>query len=271
VLAQPERLERFGAATFTWEGGSNWTDNPVVTVQRQEPEGWQTVATQEGGEVVLTLEYDSYASDAPLLWLTGGKAYEWTATWEVFDETAPGTYRFVVDGHHRSDRAASPYHVESTAFDVSPWKGITVRDLTINRAAGMAGFHVDGVEGTTPAEQLETDEDAVIDADEIHYPDTYESDLDFISAGIDNRDPHRYCYRCTFRAWADTGRIERATITVIHQDGSKDRYPATLQAGFFVASGIAFVSGDTVLVEAGDVIDQYGNVNGASSSQVTLP
>ncbi|MGH2709655.1 MAG: neutral/alkaline non-lysosomal ceramidase N-terminal domain-containing protein [Actinomycetota bacterium] len=270
VLAQPKSLERFGAATLTWEGGSNWTDNPVVTVQHQLPEGWQTVATQEGGEVVLTLKYDSYASDAPLLWLTGGKAYEWTATWEVFDETTPGTYRFVVDGRHRSDRTASPYHLESAPFDVSAWKGIAAHDLVVNRSSGMAAFHVGGVEITTPEAQLETDEDAAIAADEVHYPDTYESDLDYISAGIDNRDPHRYCYRCTFRPWADTGRIATAEITVIHQDGSRDSYPASFQAGFFLATGLQLASGDTVVVEAGDVIDQYGNVNGAPSNEVSL-
>ncbi len=33
VVSQPADTERFGAAFFTWNGGSNFTDNPVVTVR----------------------------------------------------------------------------------------------------------------------------------------------------------------------------------------------------------------------------------------------
>jgi hypothetical protein len=270
VLEQPTDLERFEAASLTWEGGSNWTDNPVVTVQRLTADGWETFATQEGGEIVLTLKYDSYASDAPLLWLSGGKAYEWTATYEVFDETPPGTYRFVVDGHHRSDRTANPYHLESDPFDVSVWSGIAAHDLLVNEASGTALVSVDGVELSTPEAQLETDEDAILAPNEVHYPDTYDSDLDFISSGLDARDPHRFCYRCTFRPWADTGEITSVRISVMGQDGSTTTYDASLVAGFWVAEGLELTSGDRVVVAAGDVIDEYGNVNGAPSNEVSL-
>ncbi len=34
-VSQPADVERFGAALFTWNGGSNFTDNPVVTVERE--------------------------------------------------------------------------------------------------------------------------------------------------------------------------------------------------------------------------------------------
>jgi len=270
VLEQPGSLERFGAATMTWEGGSNWTDNPVVTVERLGAEGWETFATQEGGEIILTLRYDSYASDAPLLWLTGGKAYEWTATFEVFEETPPGTYRFVVDGHHRSDRTANPYHVESDEFDVSVWRGIAAHDLVVSPASGTALFSVDGVELSTPEAQLETDQDSILSADEVHYPDTYDSDLDYIGPGLDSRDPHRYCYRCTFRPWADTGRIVAATVTVTHQDGSTTTHEASRVGDRWVAEGLDLAAGDTVVVEAGDVVDEHGNVNGAPSNEVSL-
>ena len=30
---QPKDIERFDAATFTWVGGNNYTDNPVVSVE----------------------------------------------------------------------------------------------------------------------------------------------------------------------------------------------------------------------------------------------
>ncbi|MGH2691653.1 MAG: neutral/alkaline non-lysosomal ceramidase N-terminal domain-containing protein [Actinomycetota bacterium] len=270
VLEQPASLERYGAATLTWEGGSNWTDNPVVTVERLTDEGWETFATQEGGEIVLTLHYDSYASDAPLQWLTGGKTYEWTATYEVFEETPPGTYRFVVDGHHRSDRTANPYHLESDTFDVAVWTGIAAHDLLVSGSSGTALFAVDGVELSTPEAQLETDEDALLAPNEVHYPDTYDSDLDFISSGLDARDPHRYCYRCTFRPWADSGHIVSAVLTVIRSDGSTDRYEAKLEGEVWVASGLDLAAGDVVVVAAGDVTDEYGNVNGSPSNEVSL-
>jgi hypothetical protein len=270
VLSQPASLERFGAASLTWEGGSNWTDNPVVRVERQTEDGWETFATQEGGEVVLTLQYDSYASDAPLQWLTGGKTYEWTATWEAFEETPPGTYRFVVDGHHRSDRSATPYHLESGVFGVSAWTGIAAHDLQVDRASGTASVSVDGVELTTPEAQLETDDDAILAPDEVHYPDTYQSDLDYIGTGLDARDPHRYCYRCTFRAWADTGRVTSVTITVTSTDGSTTSYQASPSGDEWVATGLVLAPGDTVSVAARDVIDEHGNVNGAPSNEVTL-
>lgn len=270
VLSQPESLERFGAATLTWEGGSNWTDNPVVRVERQTEDGWETFATQEGGEVVLTLKYDSYASDAPLQWLAGGKSYEWTATWEAFETTPPGTYRFVVDGHHRSDRTANPYRVESNGFTVSPWSGIAAHDLEVDADTGTASVSVDGVELTTSESQLETDEDAVLDPDEIHYPDTYDSDLDYIRTGLDARDPHRYCYRCTFRAWADSGRVAKVLVTVISQDGSESTHTASLDGNRWVVKGLSLAPGDRVVVAEGDAVDEYGNVNGAPSNEVSL-
>ena len=125
VVTQPASIQRFDAATFTWEGGSNWTDNPLVVVQRQADDGsWSTVATQDGGEVVLTLDYESPLSTAPLDWLTGSKVYRWTAHYEAFEEMEPGAYRFVVDGHHRKGRTAIPYTVASDPFDVDAWEGI---------------------------------------------------------------------------------------------------------------------------------------------------
>ena len=35
AVTEPEDLERFGAALFTWNGGSNFTDSPDVRVQRR--------------------------------------------------------------------------------------------------------------------------------------------------------------------------------------------------------------------------------------------
>jgi hypothetical protein len=54
------------------------------------------------------------------------------------------------------------------------------------------------------------------------------------------------------------------------QDGSTTTYDASLVAGFWVAEGLELTSGDRVVVAAGDVIDEYGNVNGAPSNEVSL-
>ena len=35
AVTQPADVERFGASFFTWNGGSNFTDNPMVKVQRE--------------------------------------------------------------------------------------------------------------------------------------------------------------------------------------------------------------------------------------------
>ncbi|MGH2813436.1 MAG: neutral/alkaline non-lysosomal ceramidase N-terminal domain-containing protein, partial [Actinomycetota bacterium] len=180
VISQPASLQRFGAATLTWEGGSNWTDNPQVVVERRGGGEWETFATQDGGEVVVTLEYESPSPDAALDWLSGGKVYRWTATFEAFDETPPGSYRFVVEGHHRAGRTANPYRVESAPFDVSVWEGIAAQDLTVDLSSRTARFLADGFELTKPEAELETDEDGVLAGNEVHYPETYASPLAYI-------------------------------------------------------------------------------------------
>jgi len=265
TVAEPLSLERFGAAQYTWIGGSNWTDNPEVRVERQVDGDWQTVATQEGGEVVLTLEYDSYLSQAPLDWLTGGKTYRWTATFEAFDRTAPGFYRFVVEGRHRKNRTANPYALTSETFEVTPWSGIAVSDLVVNAATGTVSFRVSGVENETALTDLETDDDAVLGPTEIHYPDTYSAPLAFLAAGLDRRVDEngverRYCYRCTFRPWADTGEIVSAAVTV---NGVEHQATPPASPGEpWVVSGLVLTGGETIGVEPGDVVDEFGNFNG---------
>src|SRR4051812_47824356 len=49
ALTQPKSVSRFDAATFSWVGGSNALDNPVVTVQRRlANDTWATAADQQG-------------------------------------------------------------------------------------------------------------------------------------------------------------------------------------------------------------------------------
>ncbi|HMC71385.1 MAG TPA: hypothetical protein VKJ07_19670, partial [Mycobacteriales bacterium] len=43
-LTQPKDIQRFDAATFTWDGGNNYTDDPRVTVERSEGGRWTPFA-----------------------------------------------------------------------------------------------------------------------------------------------------------------------------------------------------------------------------------
>lgn len=317
VLGQPDAtVEHFGAATFTWEGGSNYTDNPVAVVQRlvvDEPDApdepgrpgpphrrggpdgegppgqdkrqdkrqdrsgdgpgadepaeprWETVATPEGGEIVVSLDFASWSSGAPADWAAGEHAYPWTATFEAFEATPPGRYRFVVRGEHRDDGEPETYAVASEPFDVDVWHGIEVDDLTVE--ADRASFLVAGVEH-------ERDEDEIpgpidLPATAIRYPFTHDSTVPFIEHRIevhDDRDGtpfHRYCFTCTFRPWASHGEVVEAAVTVHRADGSTTAHAAAFDAGRWVADGLSLDDGDEVTVEPGQVVDELGNVNGA--------
>jgi hypothetical protein len=297
VVAEPDPIvERFGAATFTWEGGSNYTDNPRVRIERlvdgkrergrpgdvpggtfgrpDTPAGhdrnpmvlpaWETVATQEGGEVVVTLEYESWSSGAPLAWLAGGKTYRWTATFEIFEQIEPGTYRFVVEGEHRAGREPVGYEVISPPFVAETWRGIAVDDLRVDR--GEASFVARGVEATVPESQIPGP--VTIAPDEIRYPFTYDSEIPFLGHSIFERDlsDYRFCFRCTFRPWATHGQVVEAAVTVTRADGSTSTHAATFDGERWVASGLELREGDTVSVEPGQVRDAIGNTNGDATT-----
>ncbi len=288
VTEPEEEIERFETATFTWNGGSNFTDNPVVTVQRETASGWVDFADQSG-EVPLTLEFPQGA-DVPS-YLTGAQQWHWTAHFEAFVSqfetgsgslaTPEGTYRFVVDGHRRSGGAPVDYHLESSEFEVRPWSGITVDDMrreadgTISFSIGPRSTYTVGgpesdvaVEGAGPAVEAE------IGA--IDYPDSYESSTRFIR---DERTAFRdaaapgdasalewYCFTCSFRPWRDAGDAETATVSILdattgalldttsaERDGDRWRTARTLAPG------------EVALVRVGDVLDPWGNYNRAAS------
>lgn len=300
VLAQPEVVvERFGAATFTWEGGSNYTDNPRVMVQRlvetpgpgtrrpdevpgravgrpPQPPGkgvggrsqtptvvWQTVATQEGGEVVVSLAYAAWTSEAPLLWLVGNHTYPWTATFETFDGVAPGVYRFVVDGQHRRGGRAHPYEIVSDPFTVDVWRGLSVRDLHV--AGDTARFRVSGIEAEVADEQL-LPGPVDLPVGHVRYPFTYSSEVPFLDTQMMERGGWRYCFRCTFRPWAADGKVLHAAVTVRRTDGATTVHDATLVDGWWQAAGLGLNAGDRVTVEPGQVLDEHGNTNGVRAT-----
>jgi hypothetical protein len=108
VIKQPRSITRFDAATVTWVGGDNWTDNPTVIVQRRTHHGWQKYADQSG-HIQVVLNQRAPLTDAFFNQLTGNQKWTWTASMEAYDsypradiaggQVPNGRYRFVVDGH----------------------------------------------------------------------------------------------------------------------------------------------------------------------------
>ena len=280
-VQQPQDIERFDATFFKWVGGSNFTDNPHVKVQRLEAGQWRDHAGQSG-EIPVTLEYPQ--GDEVPSYLQGGQEWRWTAHFEAFASnfdtieggraTPEGTYRFVVDGLRRQGGAATPYHLESSSFDVRRWDGITVDAMKVDRS-GRVMFTVGPRRSLTvssggPAIQ------ATIGP--IDYPDSYDSPIPFIKEERQAfRDPAAptsatklewFCFRCSFRPWADAGRPEIAYLTIVRRDGSRQRVRARERTGASFYSPRALRHGETAYVAAGDVRDTFGNVNGAASSTI---
>src|SRR3712207_760223 len=48
VTAQPKDIQRFAASFLTWIGGSNYTDDPRVRVERRVGDRWEPFADQSG-------------------------------------------------------------------------------------------------------------------------------------------------------------------------------------------------------------------------------
>ena len=248
IVAQPApTMQRFGAATFAWQGGNNAVDNPVVRVERLADGAWKPYADMTG-EVQTFLEWprglEGVANSK-----TGSHAWKWTANFEAFDAwprtTVPGgqvpngTYRFVVYGKAHAGGAVQPYSLTSDSFDVTPWTGISVSDLR-REANGDVSFVVDP----------------------IAYPRTYSNPA--VSFFIRDDGKTTVCELCAFRPWATTGSVASASVTV-----GDTKVPATFDAasGRWVAPAQLW-NGATAVVAPGDVVDEYGEVNGAASAPV---
>ena len=280
-VSQPQDIERFGATFFKWVGGSNFTDNPHVKVQRLLGGQWRGYAGQSG-EIPVTVDYPQ-GEDVPS-YLQGGQEWRWTAHFEAFASnfetieggraTPEGTYRFIVDGLRREGGSAVPYHLESAPFDVRPWDGITVDAMKVDRN-GRVVFTV-GPRRSITVSSGGPAIDATIGP--IDYPDSYDSPIPFIKEERQAfRDPAAptsatklewFCFRCSFRPWADTGRPEIAYLTIVRRDGSRERVRARERTGASFYSPRALRGDETAFVAAGDVQDAFGNVNGADSGSV---
>ena len=293
-VVQPKDIERFDAATFTWDGGNNYTDNPQVTVERNVGGDWVPFADQSG-EVPVTVEYP-YSSDGTfdpeaigngaVGYRAGGQAWKWTATFEAFVSQFPlvdprgkkyratpaGRYRFVVKGLWRRDGADTPYTRVSRAFEVAPWSGLTVEDLAKD-AAGHVTFRA-GPSRTVQEQKVRGSARPPLAAGNAAVPFTI-GPVDFPDVVRDQKatgarflnsvrgysatsptDVEHYCVDCSFRPWLDATSALVATVTIERADGSRDveRIRGDHDGSFESAATLA--AGDRATVS---IRDAWGN------------
>jgi hypothetical protein len=242
ALVQPSNITHFDGAEFTWRGGSNAVDNPVVRVERLVGTAWEPFADQTG-EVQTMVQFPSGAQGVLDTYL-GNQEWKWTANFEAFiafpstvvpgGETPLGTYRFVVDGLIRQGGTEEPYHLESDPFTVSPWTGVTVSGAKVT-SGGSVSFVAAAA-----------------------YPRTYESSFRYIA---DDGDPV-LCKTCSFRPWATSSPIVAATVHVVRADGTAVDLPASFVSGRWVAH-TAMRPGDVATIRPGAIIASSGATNGA--------
>ena len=255
-VAQPKDITRFDAATFNWVGGDNWTDNPTVTVQRQQPDGsWALYASQDG-EVQTVLDRPAGIADAAVDNRTGKQRWTWTASFEAFDagpradvvggQVPDGSYRFVVDGLIHSGGSAKPYHLESTPFAVSPWTGLT----------GALSSTATGV---------------VFRPAPVAYPRTYRSpirfvhdDLGGVDAGAGDTNTSVLCKTCTFRPWATHGALASVVITVLNTHSGRTQEVQAVDTGAGWTADLRLHPGETASIAPGGLRDTFGETNGAA-------
>ena len=278
MTQQPSDVERFSAAFLKWNGGSNFTDNPVVKVQRQVNGGWVDFADQSG-EIPVTVKYPQ--GEEVQSYLQGNQHWEWTAHFEAFASnydlgmgggelaTPPGAYRFVVDGERRQGGARLPYHLVSNQFEVRPWSGITASDLRVE-PGGRITFKL-GPRHTYSVNGMSAE------VGPIDYPDSYSSPARFIknqrtpyvdpTAPGDPQKIEWFCFTCSFRSWADTGDAAIAYLTIVDPQGKLFRYKARPRGDRWSVTR-RLRPREAAYVRAGDVRDDYGNFNGADSERL---
>ncbi len=290
AISQPSEVQRFSATSFTWNGGSNFTDNPDVKVQRKvDPQcsaedPWIDYAGQ-AGEIPVTVRYPQ-PQDVQA-YLLSSQEWHWTAHFEAFASnfktiegrttTPPGCYRFVVDGKRRHGGATVDYHLESDQFVVRNWKGITVEDLRLDRNRYLS-FQV-GPRHMVTGERLDDEtKTATGTVGPIDYPDSYTSSARFINPKrYVARDPEApddptryewYCLACSFRPWADTGDADLAIVTIKRRTGTQLRVRARRKGDRWTIDR-ELQPGERAYVAAGDIRDRFGNTNGQASAEIT--
>ena len=268
ALDQPDPIKRFEAATFTWRGGSNAVDNPVVVVQRNTDSGWVDYADQSG-EVQTFLDFPNGVQGVADTY-TGRQEWKWTANFEAFNygprrdidrrsiQIPDGEYRFVVDGVIRQGGGDVAYDIVSDPFTVSKWDGINVKGIQL-ADDGTVSFQVAGVETGVRTETPNQPDWP------IRYPRTYNKHP--LIRAITDDGGARICKRCSFRPWAIGSAVDTAEVTVEGDQGTRT-IPATCEISGACRTTEPVYAGETAFVARGGVVDTYGEINGEPSASV---
>ncbi|HEY1359673.1 MAG TPA: hypothetical protein VGF21_15320 [Thermoleophilaceae bacterium] len=286
-LVQPKDIRRFDAATFTWDGGNNYTDNPEVTVERKVGSGWQTFADQSG-EVPVTLKYPGSSAADVATYRAGGQVWKWTASFEAFVSRFPlvdpaggaytatpaGTYRFVVHGKWRQGGADTDYTRISNPFEVRPWNGLTVEDARVDSGghvtfrAGPAHELKEQTVRNTARPPFNPDNSPVaFQIGPVDFPDTaadraatgarfLDPTRGYSGTGMDNVE--HYCLDCSFRPWLDSTDDLTATVTV---GGHQERLRPDSHGGFRTSSVLKPGARATIAIA-----DAWGDTTAAAAS-----
>jgi hypothetical protein len=284
TFVQPKNIERFDAATFTWDGGNNYTDNPYVTVEREvKPGKWQTFADQSG-EIPVTVKYPDSTPDGIVTYRTTPKEWKWTSTFEAFvswfplvnpqgktySATPEGTYRFVVHGKWRKNGADQDYTRISKPFTVEPWSGITVENAKLD-----SGGHVifDAGPRTVVKEQTARatarpplaagNAPVTFTIGPVDFPDAAKDQAATGARFLDKKrsysaasfdEVEHYCLDCTFRPWMDATNKLTATVKI----GSKTETVKPDSDGHFKTDTTA-ATGTPVTIT---IKDAWGDTSG---------
>ncbi|PPE74919.1 hypothetical protein C3942_04375 [Solimonas fluminis] len=236
ALQQPQSITRFQAAHFQWRGGSTAVDNPRVRVERESAPGVWLPHADQSGEIPVRVEFPD-GLPGVLRTYTGMQEWVWSASYEAYTafparlgSTAPGHYRFCVEGKSRQSFSTVPYAFCSEPFAVTVWDGIGFAN--VSAGADAVSF----------------------DVADIVYPRSYEgSPFPFVS---DNGDP-RICDQCTFRPWAQRGWFQRAELLVTRAGGASETLAASCSArGKACRVSVKLGDGDHARLRA---VDQDGN------------
>jgi hypothetical protein len=291
ALVQPKDIERFDAATFTWDGGNNYTDDPVVTVQRKRGNRWVKFADQSG-EIPVTVKYPGEGPQDIATYRAGGQVWKWTATFEAFVSrfaladpqgrayraTPAGEYRFVVKGAWRRGGGSERYTRASKTFTVAPWSGITVENVrkgasgTVAFTAGPTHVFEEFRARSTEKPPLKRNADGSeagvkFTIGPVDYPDFMKTPVatgarflnglrGYSAAGPD--DVEHYCLDCRFRDWMDSTGELTAEISFVDAEGHVVTETAKGVNGKFFSKRAA-KKGETVEVV---ITDAWGNTSG---------
>jgi hypothetical protein len=257
VTVQPKpTMQRFDAAAVTWRGGSNWTDNPTVTVERRTAAGGWAPYADQSGEIVTTVHKPTGVS--LLAERQGTQEWLWTATFEAFDawpkadvpggQVPSGTYRFVVKGDIHQGGKPEAYTLASNPFQVQPWEGIA------------------------PGTPAVSSGDVVLHPADVVYPSTYTPDASFAFVSDDHYTykgaPSAFCRTCTFRPWARTGTVASIRVTVVRDGVVVRTVPAAKQADGSWRAATALQPREVAFVNRGGARDEYGEINGVPTQAV---